>query len=240
MACKPVKWLCPFQVFTKTQSPGLSDRRWLYSPPSNVRRLVLQLFLPPPIKKLDVSWKNIFKSVVFSRPYRFILILFLYKYKAWSKQTPREISVKWQKWRDCPHLSRWPPDSQGKLSTARSTQISCWHLKFNMSCPPLTSCVLLSRPCFRPSSPPVSWVTQSEHTPSQTSDSPQWPLPLTPPTSTSHQVLGLFPPLACIPSVSRFSLDGYNQPHVWFSGPQLGPPPRTHPPRLTQSDLSRR
>lgn len=114
-------------------------------------------------------------------------MLFLYQYKTWSKPTVQEISGSGRS-----HGAWWFSRTLSLASRPTTkTHVSCWHLKFTMSCPPLTSHVLL----FRPTPPlPTARATQSPDTPSQTADvsDPPLPLPLATKVRQSCLLLPLF------------------------------------------------
>jgi len=194
-----------------------------------------QIFFFKPLSHWGNSYINIASLFTISN---ILLILLSCIYKAWFKQTLHTgDQCKLRKWRDFPHISLWPPDPQGKLSAWQSTQIPCWHLKFNMSGPPLTSWALLCRPCFTPTPPPVSWVTQSQSTASQTSDGLQWLLPPSPPTSIDHWNLSSSSLYSkCLAFLIWMAIVN----HIFdFLAPNLVSP-LTHPPHCTQTDLSTR
>ena len=111
-----------------------------------------------------------------------ILLILLYCiYKTWFKQTPQEISVSWgsegTSHTSCSGLQTHKENSAWHQGT---TQVPCWHLKLNMSGPPLTSWALLCRPWFTPTSP-VSWITIPTH-----SQPDIWWPSMTPPSLPSH------------------------------------------------------
>lgn len=87
MVCRPVKWFHPFRL-TQAWLTGFSDRRRLLVLEDWYRPSTLSL---PQSKKLNMfSWENIFKSILFAGPSKVILILFVCKYNAWSKQVRKE------------------------------------------------------------------------------------------------------------------------------------------------------
>ena len=179
------------------QGESFQPRDWTHGS-CHVSCIADRFFFFKPLSHWGNSYINIASLFTISN---ILLILLSCIYKAWFKQTLHTgDQCKLRKWRDFPHISLWPPDPQGKLSAWQSTQIPCWHLKFNMSGPPLTSWALLCRPCFTPTPPPVSWVTQSQSTASLTSDDLQWLLPPSPPLPLPLTT-GIFPPLVFIPSV---------------------------------------